>query len=104
MLLIVFRLVETGLEVEIERHRTLTVTTERINVETGIGTDSDIIDFFPEESVIAVGVPMEEVVHLALGAAVEIHRVPDCVAAAFQIAVRRKHVVIKESVSYSHVQ
>ena len=104
MLLVVFRLVERGSEMCIERHRALAVAAERIQVETYIGIDLKVVDFLSEEGVVRVGVPVEVVAELAFRAAVDVGGVPDGVAALrFQVAVRREHVVVQELVADSDI-
>lgn len=89
---------------DIERHRTLAVAAERIQVETYIGIDLKVVDFLSEEGVVRVGVPVEVVAELAFRAAVDVGGVPDGVAAlSFQVAVRREHVVVQEFVADSDV-
>ena len=104
MLLVVFRLVERGSEMCIERHRALAVAAERIQVETYIGIELKVVDFLSEEGVVRVGVPVEVVAELAFRAAVDVGGVPDGVAALrFQVAVRREHVVVQELVADSDI-
>ena len=80
VLLIVVRLLQVRAEMGIERNRALAVAPERIDIESHIRINAEIIDFLSEESVVSVGIPMEIILVLSFHTAIEISRVPHRVA------------------------
>ena len=100
VLLIVVRLLQVRAEMGIERNRALAVAPERIDIESHIRINAEIIDFLSEESVVSVGIPMEIILVLSFHTAIEISRVPHRVAfLRIKIAVRREHVIVHQLVT-----
>ena len=78
MLVVVFRLVQGGLEVEVGRDRAFPCPSERIHAQAEVGLDVEVICFFAQEGVFSLGIPVDVVLQLALHACVQVCGVPPC--------------------------
>ena len=103
VLVIELRLLETGLEVYSQRHRTLAGPPERIERQAGIGLDAHIVLLLAEEYIFTLGIPLDIFPKLAFHSGVYEAGVPYGVVAYPQVG-RVEGVEIEDAVPDASVQ
>ena len=103
MLVVVLRLVEAGVEMEVQAHRARPCPSERIDAEPEVGVEGQVVDLVAEEDILSLGVPVDIVPEAALDSGIKISGVPrDIVALARECGV--ECVVRQDPVSDADIQ
>ena len=96
MLIIIIRLFQTCLEMSLEGQRTCLVLSERIEIDSDVRIDSEVVKFVSEEGITSVCIPVQVFLILSLCSCVQIEGVQEYIAISFKITFRREGVVVAE--------
>ena len=72
VLVIIVRLLEIGLEMDPESHRAVSVTSERVDVESHVRLYLEVVDLMSEEIVFTGSIPSEILLVLTVGTGIDI--------------------------------
>ena len=103
MLLIVIRLLEAGLEMGLQGQRAVLRSSERIGAECQVSVYLEVVYSETCEIVLSERIPFQVFLILSICSCIEVNRVLDHVAAAFEVIHRLEAVIACQLVSQSDI-
>ena len=103
MLEVVLRLIEAGVEMQVDAQRALPCPAERIDAESEVGVNAHVVDLITEEDVFALGIPVDIVAQASFDSRVQVSRVPYDIV-VFPGECRVECIVGEHAVSHSDVE